>query len=366
MTPLALSSLQVKNFKAIRNSGRLKLTPLTALIGYNGSGKSSLVEALETLQTISLQGLDEAMVPWHGFEYIHNPAAKGKRQSLDAVPMSFALQGRAPATFKAKIEINDDGNYDTIAVQSYQSSTSSAKLQNRSNFIIDDGIIDPNLKSFVKPWQFLRLDPNSMTEPRLQRRSVKTIHLNSDGSNIAEYLLSIRNLDSSAFDGIVDTLKTVIPYAQDLQPAITSQLDRKVYLTLSEEGLGDRKLPSWLLSSGTLRILALLAVLRHPNPPSLLVIEEIENGLDPRTIQLLVGEMREFIQSGRGQIIITTHSPYFLDLLTLSQIVVVERDKNGSPQFMRPDSQETLEKWGRKFAPGKLYTMGALSRGNAS
>ncbi len=365
MKPLALSSLQVKNFKAIRNSGRLKLTPFTAFIGNNGSGKSSLIEALETVQAISLQGLDEAMVPWHGFEYIHNPANKGVRQKLSAVPMFFRLQGQLPLSFQALIRISADENYDKISVKAYRSSASGAKLQDGSNYITPDGITDPKLKKVVRPWQFLRLDPSTMTEPRLQRRSVKTIHLNSDGSNIAEYLLSIRELDSSAFDGIVDTLKTVIPYAQDLQPTITSELDRKVYLTLSEENIG-RKLPSWLLSSGTLRILALLAALRHPNPPSLLVVEEIENGLDPRTIQLLVGEMREFIQSGRGQIIITTHSPYFLDLLTLSQIVVVERDKNGSPQFIRPDSQETLEKWGRKFAPGKLYTMGALSRGNAS
>jgi len=365
MKPLALSSLQVKNFKAVRNSGRLKLTPLTAFIGPNGSGKSSIIETLETVQIISIQGLDKAMEPWHGFEYIHNPATKGERQALSAVPMSFTLQGRIPITFKAKIEISSDANYNRIAVDKYLSSTSSAKLQDSSNFITDAGIVDPSLKEFVSPWQFLRLDPAFMTEPRLQRRSVKTIRLNSDGSNIAEYLLSIRELDINAFDGIIDTLKTVIPYGRDLQPTVTSELDRKVYLTLSEENI-DRKLPSWLLSSGTLRILALLAVLRHPNPPPLLLIEEVENGLDPRTIQLLVDEMRSFVEEGRGQVIITTHSPYFLDLLTLSQIVVVERDENGAPQFIRPDSQQTLKKWGRKFAPGRLYTMGALRRSEAS
>ena len=49
--------------------------------------------------------------------------------------------------------------------------------------------------------------------------------------------------------------------------------------------------PGWLLSTGTLRILALLACLRHPDPPPLLVVEEIENGLDPRTIHLLVEEI---------------------------------------------------------------------------
>jgi len=41
---------------------------------------------------------------------------------------------------------------------------------------------------------------------------------------------------------------------------------------------GDFKIPDWLLSSGTLRILALLALFRHPTPPPLIVIEEIENG----------------------------------------------------------------------------------------
>jgi predicted ATPase len=365
MKKIALSSFHLKNFKAVRNSGRLKLTPLTAFIGHNGSGKSSLVEALETVQTLVLQGLDQAMIPWHGFEYIHNRAkGKTRTKSSSPGPMSFSFQGRLDTPFKAKIEISADEQYDHILVTGYKASTSSTKLQDRANFITEDGIIDPSLKKFVTRWQFLRLDPDSMTEPLPQRRSVKSVRLNSNGSNIAEYLLSIRDMDMGAFDGIIETLKVVLPYALDIRPAVTSELDRKVYLTLAESNI-DLKLPSWLLSTGTLRILALLAVLRHPVPPPLLVIEEIENGLDPRTIQLLVEEMRYFVESGLGQIIITTHSPYFLDLLTLSQIVVVERNDEGAPQFIRPDSKETLEKWGRNFAPGKLYTMGALSRKDA-
>ena len=362
MKPLALSSFQVKKFKAVRNSGRLKLTPLTAFIGQNGSGKSSLVEALETVQTLTLQGLDQAMIPWHGFEYIHNRVkSKARSRSGSAESMSFAFQGRINTPFKAKIEISADEQYDRISVTGYQASTSSAKLQESSNFITEDGIIDPSLKKFVTPWQFLRLDPHSMTEPLPQRRTVKYVRLDTNGANIAEYLLSIRDLDIAAFDGIIETLKVVLPYARDLRPAVTSELDRKVYLTLAENNI-DMKLPSWLLSTGTLRVLALLAALRHPEPPPLVVIEEIENGLDPSTLQLLVEEMRYFVESGQGQIIITTHSPYFLDLLTLSQIVLVERDDGGAPQFIRPDSQKALEKWGGKFAPGKLYTMGALNR----
>ena len=53
---LALKSFRLKNFKAIRDSGVVKFTPLTVLIGDNGSGKSSLVEGLSTYQRIVTKG----------------------------------------------------------------------------------------------------------------------------------------------------------------------------------------------------------------------------------------------------------------------------------------------------------------------
>ena len=71
---LALKSFRLKNFKAIRDSGVVKFTPLTVLIGDNGSGKSSLVEGLQTYQRIVTDGLDEAMNEWRGFEFIRHGA----------------------------------------------------------------------------------------------------------------------------------------------------------------------------------------------------------------------------------------------------------------------------------------------------
>jgi predicted ATPase len=169
--------------------------------------------------------------------------------------------------------------------------------------------------------------------------------------------LSIRRLDQVAFDGIVETLQHVLPYAKDLQPALTSELERTVYLQLTE---ADFKVPGWLLSTGTLRILALLALFRHPSPPPLIVIEEIENGLDPRTLHLLVDEIRTLVESGRSQVIVTTHSPYLLDLLDISQSVMVERI-DGHPTFTRPADQQALRRWVKDFSPGRLYTMGLFN-----
>ena len=154
----------------------------------------------------------------------------------------------------------------------------------------------------------------------------------------------------------------VLPYARDLQPSVTSELERKVYLQLTE---ADFKVPGWLLSTGTLRMLALLALLRHPDPPPLIVVEEIENGLDPRSIHLIVEEIRNAVLNGVTQVIMTTHSPYLLDLLTLEHLVLVERDANGQPRFLRPADSDNLQRWAADFAPGKLYTMGNFAGGGA-
>ena len=71
---LSLSSFCLKSFKAVQDSKTIKFTPLTAFVGNNGSGKSSIVEAMETFQSVVLNGLDEAMIPWHEFEYIGKKA----------------------------------------------------------------------------------------------------------------------------------------------------------------------------------------------------------------------------------------------------------------------------------------------------
>jgi predicted ATPase len=358
-----LSSFCLRNFKAVQNSKSIRFTPLTVFIGNNGSGKSSIVEAMETFQSIVLKGLNEAMASWYGFEYILNKAKEHKTiKDKVSNPITFTFHGKSEdERLKFHLEVVADSRFNSIYFQDYKAAYHFSELTPMNQFISKGEITDPKLKTFVSDWQFLRLDPHLMTEPMPQERSYGAIKLNHTGSNIADYLQSIRDLDLQSFNGIIEAFKGVLPFSKDLQPAVTSELDRKVYLTMSEENITG-KLPGWLLSTGTLRILALLAVLRHPKPPPVIIIEEIENGLDPRTIHLLVDEIRYFVESKRGQVIATTHSPYFLDLLKLSQIVVVERDESGSPVFTRPGSQKSLEDWAQKFSPGKLYTMGKLKR----
>lgn len=371
---MMLDSIKVKNFKAIRNSGVVKLKPLTVFVGNNGSGKSSLVEALETYQTYVVQGLDEAMQRFMGMEHVQNKYAKPD------TPIEFDLRIRGikgGAKLGLKVATNSSHNKYEVIEESLECKSMNIKDLIKKRDIdsvnwqgwkghqqsllqsLNLGKATDVFSIFVSSWQFLSLAPEQMGLPKVQSRwAAGQTRLARDGSNIAEFLLGLRELDPLALDGIIETMAYVLPYARDLQPAITSELERKAWLQLTE---GDFKVPGWMLSTGTLRMLALLALLRHPKPPPLIVVEEIENGLDPRSVHLIVEEIRNAVLSGVTQVIVTTHSPYLLDLLKLEHLVVVERDAQGHPRFSRPADQANLQRWAQEFAPGKLYTMGNLT-----
>src|SRR4030067_2180085 len=95
-----LKSFRLENFKAIQKSGGVKFTPLTVLIGNNGSGKSSLVEGLETYRSIIIDGLDTAMQRWFGMDHIwskrvrHNIIGLGLANETYENPIRFSVSGR--------------------------------------------------------------------------------------------------------------------------------------------------------------------------------------------------------------------------------------------------------------------------------
>lgn len=371
---MRLQSVRIRNFKAVVDSKVVKLGPLTAFIGHNGAGKSSLIEALETYQAIVRDGLDAAMQRWLGIEHARHKGQEAKERLGEQVnPIEFELAlGVSPRKVsRVGITVNNDRAANQMFIVdervTFVGSTfverdrkGAAQSYGLGRSILAAPTPDvQTLASHILDWQFLTLSPERMGLPVPQQRTGGGVRLARDGSNIADFLLDLRRLDQNAVDGIVETMAYVLPYAKDIQPSLTSsEIERKAWLQLTE---ADFKVPGWMLSTGTLRLLALLALLRHPKPPPLIVVEEIENGLDPRSIHLIVEEIRNAVLDGTTQVVLTTHSPYLLDLLTLDHLVLVERDGKGQPVFRRPADDDSLAKWAEDFAPGKLYTMGGLT-----
>lgn len=389
---LPLASFQLRNFKAVQDSGVIPLGPLTVFIGNNGSGKSSVIEGLEFIKTMATQGVEPAVEGWHSFKHIWNQAVSHEHTTMRKNdpwapnPMSFMFTGHNGKTgYSATCEISENLLQGRLGFKSETLSLPRAFYRSREGDTLIErpakgrdpkrvvGQLEPgesllgrDLHVPFGEWAFLSLEPTLMGGPK--KRSIQGLArpLSKTGSNLAEYLLDFYQADSDAFYSLLDALRLVLPYARNLEPTVLEDIvEKRVFMKFKEgSAKGDFDLPSWMLSTGTLRVLALLAALRHPSrAPKLLVVDEIENGLDPRTIGMLISEIRTAVESGSTQVIVTTHSPYLLDQLALSHLVLVERDEEtGAPTFKRPAEDNALVEWSHKFAPGALYSMGALSR----
>jgi predicted ATPase len=378
---MQIKSIAVENFKSLRAPGTVKLKPLTVIIGNNGSGKSSLLEAVETHRRILVDGLDAAMEQWQGFEHIrHKAAAAQYTTAAHMAPakqknaMSFHLKldtADGAVDMKLKANVRNNGNRLYIQDESYRVGKGAELLRNiqgaaqtvgEGRSIITGLVALDNTLAQFRDCLFLRLNPDTIGNLQAVRRSGGKVWLSGDGSNIAEYLIDLRERSPSAFEQIANALRYVLPYASDVEPKmLDAGILRRSYVQLLENKY---EIPGWLMSSGSLRVLPLIATLLDPDPPPVVFIEEVENGLDPRTVGLVVDLMRAAAQSGRSQVIATTHSPYLLDMLDLDDVLLCERGDKG-PEFSWPGSREEMQTWRQNFMPGRLYTMSALQMGHA-
>lgn len=339
----AITSLRVRNFKAVKDTGILKPEGLTVFIGDNGAGKSSVLEALRFLADLSSDTLDKAVLPFRGFEHVRWKGGPDRGKSKK--PRLSDLEETNPIQITARGHVGQVGVLATTCISGQNNNTVSFEHEHLKvgNEVTDRDLrLDPMLRpdrsilgrtSWFDRWQFLDMVPSTMGAPAPLTQSTGQARLARDGRNLAEYLRGLRNDKErgvDAFEGLLETLQVILPYARDLEPLVSETFGREVALRLHESTFS---VPGWMLSTGTLRLIGLLALLRHPRPPSLICIEEIENGLDPRTIHLIMDEILRATEAGRTQVMMTTHSPYLLDLVPLESLILVDRDAGGPPRF---------------------------------
>jgi predicted ATPase len=134
-----------------------------------------------------------------------------------------------------------------------------------------------------------------------------------------------------------------------------------VHYSLLEEmhfpGLGGKEqqfpIPAWMLSEGTRRITAILALLVRDPPPTLLCIEEIENGLDPWTVKAILRHLQDAASRGT-QVLLTTHSPWVLDDVPMDSILLVRR-RGGDTQYEHFASLPEVREFDDSVPAGTRY-----------
>ena len=173
--------------------------------------------------------------------------------------------------------------------------------------------------------------------------------------NTSNLAVVVNNLDSWGRQReFSDLLKRFFPRVERLSTPI---IGGTVQLLLHETGF-DTPIPAARMSDGTLRFVAMLAVLLSPEPPPLVCIEEPELGLHPDAVALMAEVLSE--ASERTQLVVTTHSDALVSALTNRPSAIVACERPGAGTMLRRLDPERLSDLLEDYTLGHLWRQGEL------
>jgi predicted ATPase len=368
----------------------VRLGRLNVLVGPNGSGKSNFLDGIGLLAGCTRKGaLGRMLAAGGGVEaWLHQPHVEVSIESVEAsleavVHLEFypqyspSLRHRFDFHKSKGWGANPILNYERIEALGYGEAELLVGIEQEDRVLNAHGV-----KRVIGPGSFNSLDSITaqLADPeqfewlyhltrfyegiRLYRdwtfgrsagirrpgaTDAASDYLHPDASNLA---MVINGLKRGVRQQIVERLQDLAPTFTGIE---TKVLASTIQLFLLE---GDHEISALRLSDGTLRYLAMLVMLLHPNPPPVTVIEEPELGLHP---DLLPGLARLMLDaSARTQIIATTHSDILIDALTEhpEAIRVCEKDEHGTS--IRPIDPESLKPWLEEHGLGGAWLRGAI------
>jgi ABC-type transport system involved in cytochrome c biogenesis ATPase subunit len=188
--------------------------------------------------------------------------------------------------------------------------------------------------------------PSSPSEPRTFR---------VDGSNLPLVVQDLEQNHPAVFQEWVEHIRTVLADIQTIT-VIERPEDRHLYLAVQYAGGGDA-VPSWLLSDGTLRLLALTLLAYVPEHEGIYLIEEPENGIHPQAIEAVFQSLSSVYD---GQVLVATHSPLVLGLARREQILCFARNPSGAVDVVNGRDHPRLRDWRGETDLSILYASGVL------
>lgn len=198
----------------------------------------------------------------------------------------------------------------------------------------------------------LALNSTAMRSPASQ--SLPRTFL-ADGSNLPLIAQDLKQHHTQIFDDWVEHIRTVLPDVQTIN-VIEKPEDRSLYLAI-QYACGGEPVPSWLLSDGTLRLLALTLLAYMPEHEGIYLIEEPENGIHPKAIEAVFQSLSSVYD---GQVLLATHSPLILGLASREQILCFAKNPSGAASVVTGRDHPRLRDWQGEVDLGTLYASGVL------
>lgn len=353
--------VRIDGFKSIKHM-EMSLNPINILIGGNGAGKSNFISFFRLLNSIFNKGLQKYVaeekadnILYFGRKHTqimsgkliftdndaHNNAyCFGLRQTKDGgLYLDFEGSGY-------NVSSNEDNN-GWFYNQALQESKYATDASFRRNRILQRYI------SSLKVFHFH--DTSSTSLLRREANLNDNLYLKQDGRNLPAFLYLLKVNHPKIFNRIQKTIQSIAPYISEfiLEPKRLAGSEEEIELRWIDKGDPESSFSAYQLSDGTLRFIALAALLMQPEPPSVIIIDEPELGLHPFAIGKLAGMIQS--AASKTQIIVATQSPGLISHFSPEDVMVIDRSEEENQTIFKRLDSDSLDLWLQDYTLGDLW-----------
>lgn len=354
--PPRIEYLRVRNYRALRDLELKDLSPLTVFVGPNGSGKSTIFDVFAFLSECFTAGLRKA---WDRRGRFKELRSRGTDEPI-SIEIKYRERPDIPV-ITYRIAIDEDKLGPFVSAEWLQwrrrpvgrpfrflnfatgrgEVVSGEKPDERDQRVAEEldarDMLAVNtlgqfarhprisaLRRFITDWYLSYLTADNtrgIPEAGPQER------LSATGDNLPNVIQYLKEQHPERLGTVLRTLSSRVPRLERVDADIMP--DGRLLLQIKDAPF-ERPVMARFASDGTLKMLAYLVVLYDPSPPQLVGIEEPENQLHPRLLPELAEECRH--ASASTQLLITTHSPFFVNGLKPEETWILYRTEDGYTQ----------------------------------
>lgn len=382
---MQIESIEIKNYRALKNAKLENLPSLVALIGANGTGKSTVFDVFSFLKDSLTGNVGKAVMKRGGFKEL---VSRGSNGPIEIV-LKFRESGGRLATYE--LSIGEIGGQVVVEKEILKFRRGQAGRpwhfiefsRGRGKAIVneslfgskyveakrDDFVLDaPDILAIKGLGQFKEFRINSEFRNLIENWHISDFHiadarpsaddgysehLSTRGDNVAQVAQYLFTYHQDRFNKILKAMEERVPGVTKVEAKSTD--DGRLVLRFQDGAFKDPFIARFV-SDGTIKMFTYLVLLNDPKPFPLLAIEEPENQLFPDLLMLLAEEFREYAVS--GQVFISTHSPYLLNCLKLEEIYWLKK-VDGFTSIEKADTSAQLKALVEAGdMPGALWNQG--------
>ena len=354
--------LRVQNYRALRDIELKGLTPLTVLLGPNGSGKSTVFDVFAFLSESFQTGLRKAWDKRNRFKELRTRGATApitfevkyrERRQSPLITYHLEIDEDAKGPFVAREflswkrgshgrpfnfldfgrDVPGSGEVVTGEMPDEEDTRTEERLDSRELLAVNTlGQLAKHprvgaLRRFITGWYLSYLTADNtrgVSEAGPQER------LSTTGDNLPNVVQYLKEQHGGRLTMILNKLTERVPRLEKVDAEVMP--DGRLLLQVKDAPF-EKPVMAKFASDGTLKMLAYLTLLHDPDPPQLIGIEEPESQLHPRLLPELAEECRT--AASASQLMVTTHSPFFVNALRAEEVWVLYRDERGFTQAQR-------------------------------